>query len=370
MKREEYFTFLQETSNSVSPILEKYVESFFEADKELYDILMLFIKKRLHKPLLKPALLRLSYEICGGKDWEKVIPVAAAFELINISSYQANSAFDNKLGVLTKPEKDSQFIAAMITREMAAKIASELEKDFDKHMINEVYDSLSKSNYYIYLAQHYDLNLLSIKNYEEYLDEEIFLKEYFNRCFYGSGIFNGQCAYIGALLANGQPAQLEALRTFGENYGTSLQIVNDIGDYIPSGIDSMINRSFQDQYSDFRNSRLTLPLYHLLRFGNSMKVAKIMNVINEQINDKKILFDITNCLVEEGSISYAKKKAREYIKKAETNIQIFEKNNHHKKLLLIMGSMILTNKYFVAFRRIANSHFKPITKLIQVKSEC
>jgi geranylgeranyl pyrophosphate synthase len=251
MKREEYFTFLQETSNSVSPVIEKYVEPFLDSDREIYNILMHFIKRRLNKRLLKPALLRLSYEICGGKDWEKVIPAAAAFELINISSYQANSAFDNKLGVFTQPEKDSQFIAAMITREIAAKAASELKKDFSDQVMHKVYESLTESNYHIYLAQHYDLNLLNVVNYEHYLKEEIYLREYYKRCFYGSGIFNGLCAYVGALLAGGNPDQQNALRSFGENYGTALQIVNDIGDYIPTGIDSMINRTFQDQWQTY-----------------------------------------------------------------------------------------------------------------------
>ena len=74
------------------------------------------------------------------------------------------------------------------------------------------------------------------------------------------------------------------------------------------------------------------------------------------------MLEVTNMLIEEGSIAYAKEKAREYIKKAETEIQVFE-DNRHKKLLLIMGSMILTNKYFVAFRRIADPDIRKLTRI-------
>lgn len=357
MKREEYFEFLKETSELTSPVIQRYTETFLDINKDLYDVLMFFIQKRLNKPLLKPALLRLSYEICGGQDWEKVIPAAVAFEFINISSYQANSVFDNKLNVITKPQKDSQFIASMVTRELASKVASELKKDFDEHIVNEIYVSLSKCNEYIYLAQHYDLNVLNVKNYETYVDEQLFQDEYIKRCFYGSGIFNGQCAYVGGLLAKANPGQLEALREFGENFGTALQMVNDIGDFIPSGTDKLINRSFQDQYSDFKNGRLTLPLYHLLKLGNLDKGKRIKNIMDKKLFDGQTLLDVTNILIEEGSISYAKEKAKEFIKLGKKQLRIFEEIKS-KRLLHVMATIILTNKYFSAFKKLPKLQIK------------
>ena len=353
MKRDEYFRFLKETSDVVSPIFLKYMDPFLNIDKELYDTLMLFVRRRINKPLMKLSLLRLSYEICGGKDWSKIIPAAAAFEFINISSYQANCAFDNKLGVITRSQKDSQFIASIITRELASQIITELRKDFNESLLNAIYASLSKSNYYINLAQHYDLNILNIKNYENYQDDKYYLKEYISRCYYGSGIFNGQCAYIGGLLANAQQEQLEALKEFGENFGTALQIVNDIGDFVPMDIDSLINKDYQDQYSDFKNGRLTLPLYHLLRFGSPETIKRAKDIIYKERFDKETLIEVTQFLLREGSISHAKEKAREFIKKAEKQLIIFRESKN-KYLLLIMTTVILTNKYLVALRKLIN----------------
>lgn len=354
MERDEYFRFLHETSEPVNSVIRKYVESFRNTDRSLYDILMLFIRRRINKPLLKPSLLRLSYEVCGGIDWEAIISVAAAFELINISSYQANSAFDDKLGILTKSQKDSQFIGSMITRELSQIVVSELIGKYNKQIINEIYDSLSKSNYYVYLAQHYDLNILNLQNYETYQDEKLFLKHYINRCFYGSGIFNGQCAYMGALLVSASHEQLNALKNFGENFGTALQIINDIGDFVPPNMDSVINRDFQDQYSDFKNGRLTLPLYHLLRFGSFPARKCVKDIIHNELFDDKSLLKVTQFLLEEGAIHYAKEKAREYIKKAEKNLKKFEKCRS-KQLLLIMLSIILTNKYLFVLKKISNN---------------
>lgn len=353
MRRAEYFNFLQETSKLVWPTIKNYVEPFRDVNKELYDILMVFVKSRLNGRLQKPALFRLAYELCGGKDWEKVIPAAVAFEFINISSYQANSAFDDKLGVLTKPQKDSQFIASMISRELSFKAASKIEKDFSKQSATKLYSSLSMSNYYIYIAQHYDLNVLKTDKIENYNEERVFFRDYFNRCFYGSGIINGQCAYIGGLLGGGKPEDLDSLRNFGENFGTGLQIINDLGDFVPAGFDSLIGKAFQDQYSDFRNARLTLPLYHLLRFGNSQVKAKVRSIIDERHFDTDSLFEVTLLLIEEGVVDSVKKTAREFTERAKDQLSMF-KENVSKHLLLIMATIISTNKYLFALNKIAN----------------
>ena len=117
MDRKIYIDYLNETSRMVMPIIMASIEGAVAQTPELEGILSLLTKQRLDKPLLKPTLFRLAYEVCGGKEFERFLPFSAACEMLNISSYQANSSFDKKLGVLSKKDKDSQVIAAMITRE-------------------------------------------------------------------------------------------------------------------------------------------------------------------------------------------------------------------------------------------------------------
>ncbi len=353
MKREEYFSFLQETSESVWPTIKNYVEPFRDINKELYNVLTVFVKSRLSSRLQKPTLFRLAYELCGGKDWEKVIPAAVAFEFINISSYQANSAFDDKLGILTKPQKDSQFIASMISRELSFKAAAEIEIDFSEQFVTKLFSSLSTSNYYIYLAQHYDLNILKVDRLEEYNDERLFFRDYNKRCFYGSGIINGQCAYLGGLMGGGSKEQLGALREFGEKYGTALQIINDLGDFAIDDFDTSVNRVFQDQYSDFKNGRLTLPLYHLLKFGSRESFNTVRDIIEGKAFDPSSLYKVTKLLVHEGTNIYIKRKLKILVKVATKQLNVFD-DSSILGLLKIMASIVLTNKYLVAFRKMSD----------------
>lgn len=275
MDKQKYIDYLMDTSAKVSPFISDMLQQYAKLDAEIYEGIMFFVNRRLGKPLLKPALLRAAYEVCGGESWEKMIPACAAFELINISSYQANSAFDNKLGVLTQKQKETQFIAAMSTREVAYECLVLMRAAFDAGALSKVSECLSASNKYIYIAQHWDINLLTLANRDRYADPDYYLREYTKRCYYGSGIFSGRCVYSGALLANASDEELDGLKDFGEKYGTALHMINDLGDYVPASMDDTATRDYQDQFSDFRNGRLTLPLYYLLQRSDEETRKKI-----------------------------------------------------------------------------------------------
>lgn len=349
MERIEYFRFVKETSQIVAPIIRNYLKPYEEADSELYKNILFFSKIRFSKPLQKPALLRLSYELCGGNKFESIAPIAAAIELLNISSYQANSAFDNKLGILNKAQKDSQFIASMISRELSQKIINDLQF-IDNNITNEIFNSISIINNNVYLAQHFDLNILITDNLEKYLkNEKTYLNDYFKRCYLGSGIFNGQICKIGALLANADNDQKKSLISFGENFGTALQILNDIGDFIPSGFDKKINRDFQDQLSDIKNGRLTLPLYYSLSTSDGLNLLFLKKIIKEQVVNDEDSYKIFEIILNRSFIKYSKRILNNYTKLAKDSVKIFEKNSK-KDMMLILLSIIHTNKYYGAIR--------------------
>lgn len=353
MKKDSYFDLMRETSNMVFPYIIKHIDKIKDIDEKLYSNLMFIIEKRKGNPLVRPFLVRLAYEICEGNNWQMIIPACAAFELLNISSYQANSAFDNKLGVLTKQQKDSQFMAAMITRELCSEMLFEMESDFDLKTLRRIDKCLGKSNKYIYIAQHYDLNLLVTNNLNRYcLNENLFWEDYIKRCEYGSGFFNSQAAYIGGLLADGDPLKLEALCDFGNNYGIGLQIMNDLVDFVPCDTDSIINRSYQDQLSDIQNGRLTLGVYKLLkRAGIRADWISTKIIRQEKFNDTELV-QISQYIVNKGIVDFITSVSSEYAKKAKKSLVIFE-DSYIKNSLCLMTSICYSNKYLKCFSQIA-----------------
>lgn len=345
MDKQKYIDYLQGTSEKVSPLIKEVLRQYAVLNSEIYEGIMTFVKRRIGKPLLKPALLRASYELCGGEDWEKVIPACAAFELINISSYQANSAFDNKLGILSKKQKEMQFIAAMCVREAAQECLSLMSRTFDADILSKLANCLSVSNKYIYVAQHWDINLLTIQNRDRYTDPGYFLEEYTKRCFYGSGIFSGQCAYSGALLTGASERILNGVKNFGEKYGTALHMINDLGDYVPTSKNGPAIRDYQDQFSDFQNARLTLPLYYLLRNSNKDLREQVLNLlIMKESNPDKLVW-LTRKMLEAGVIERVKNCISERMNEADANLDSLILNREIG-LFKAMTSVAKTNKYY------------------------
>ncbi len=344
MDRKEYINYLTETSDMVMPIILDVMSESSLNIPDLDDLLSFLSRMRMNRPLLKPTLFRLSYEACGGKDFEKFLPFAAACELLNISSYQANASFDNKLGVLSKKEKDNQVIAAMISRELASQLASRLKRnDIDSGVINELCICLTISNLYIYKAQHYDLNVLSVSNqpmFEKYIsDRDLFLQDYHTRCYYGSGIFSGQVALAGAIAAGADEKYKNSLREFGEIYGTALHKINDLGDFLPG--DERNGKQYQDYFCDFKNERLTLPVYELYTRYQEV-YSKMKCLLNEE---EPNYADVHGLFVSLDVVDTVKKIAKgAYVaaKKSIENIPLSE----HKRGLLSMLSVLKSNKYY------------------------
>ena len=350
MKKQDYIQYLQDTSDLVSPRLSALVEPYRDIDHDLYDILLHFMRRRINKPLLKPALVRVCFELFSERSWEDIVPACAAFEMVNISSYQANSAFDSKLNILSDADKDSQFIAAMLSRELAHDAICDLKSIAPIGRLESLQQCISDANKWIYVAQHYDLNLLTVANLGAYEDEAYYLQEYTKRCFYGSGVFSGLCALAGGVLAGASDDDQQALKAFGEAYGLALHVINDLGDYIPPTPCGQIGRAYQDQFSDLRNGRLTLPLYHLLTHASSSDKSELRSLMDNARFDNVAMHRILQLLDEYQSIAFTKRFAHQHMEIAKGHLRR-RGRSIARAVLGAMTSVSRSNKYYWAWHQ-------------------
>ena len=87
-----YFGRLEETSFFVDPYVDNFINSYLDISDEMK--LKVLERYRFKKPKLRPAQVRFAYELAGGQDWEKVIPLCGAIELKDTSYYCADDVFD------------------------------------------------------------------------------------------------------------------------------------------------------------------------------------------------------------------------------------------------------------------------------------
>ena len=335
---------MRETSQRVIVYLLDMIDSL-KFQQELKNSIYYFFKKRYNKPLLKPYLIRLTFELVGDGNWENIIPFCALGELLNISSYQSNLAFDNKTGLLTKEEKDNQFIASTVTREVCNRIVHTNNYKLSAVQKNNILNMISVANLYIYKAQYHDLNILTCKRLPFYLsNKDKFLHDYKKRCVYGTLNFS-MCSQLGGMLAGAKKADLTQLSIFGRNLGVGLQYMNDLADYAHPFNTVNENRYYQDRVSDLRNGRLTLPLYELIEMD-----PNIFEIINKgnKLSEDEIQYIINRFLTKR-----IDKKIIEYCKinvaLAKRSLSHFNKLNPQSKLSL-MTSVCVKNKYTKWFK--------------------
>ena len=260
--KEQHFAALVETSAAVRPVLESLAyagmpESLRGAVGSSMEICL---QRRRDGPLLRPLLARMCYEATGADAWRDQIPVLAAVELLNISTYQSNYCFDEKAGVKTARERNNQFICSMLTFSKAITLV-EASPSLPGDVKAAVATLMARANHEVYQGQFFDLNVLNLDYATDFKDLNSFLPKYIVRCDLIAGSTFRMCA-VGALVNNTEPEVLDALFAYLGALGSAAQMINDLGDYIPH-----ITKDYAAPYSDFQLGRLTLPTYMLHKGG-------------------------------------------------------------------------------------------------------
>lgn len=135
----------------------------------------------------------------------------------------------------------------------------------------------------------------------------------------------------GARLAGASSREIEALSSYGLNFGIAYQIIDDCLDLV--GEEEKAGKSLG---SDIREGKLTLPAIHLLN-SVSKNVKKEAIALLTKDNNRHRLREMTTA---KGSIDYALKKARAYIEKAKEKIAELKESPPKESLLALADYVV------------------------------
>jgi geranylgeranyl pyrophosphate synthase len=348
MDKAVYFNAMREFSSKVWPyILEALNNKASPISQLISPQFHKILNKRQRRGLLmKPFLMKLAADASGYAGEPEVIHrIAAATELLNISSYQCNSALDEKNEVRAPLEKDEQFIAGMLSREALEDLVIGTQ-GLDAGIQRQIIHLLSQTNAAIYQGQYLDVVALTRDKWDLKTGKEKFKASYLLRCELLSGIFDQNCAAIGALIAHANQDVVNRLAEFGLNFGIAHQIANDIGDLVYFKPPMASSKDYQDQFSDLRNGRLTFPIYVL----EAICQNKVLEEIDGSSNGKKALTDqqkanISRLFVRTGAYAESRRLALFFVKKARHSLHHLP-DSHAIPALSCMVSVARTNKYY------------------------
>ncbi|MEW6329610.1 MAG: polyprenyl synthetase family protein [Candidatus Micrarchaeota archaeon] len=336
------YSFMRETSERVNPKMLEYLEPLRAENPSLYDVVAHLPKIKVGEnnraSMLRPTLVRLGYEAGGGKDFEAVLPLATAVELLNISTYVIDDVFDNcdlrhnEITVHRKYGDNNAIIAGMLLRELAGKAvhdASEMEN------FAEISKLFTDTHYVIYSGQYSDLKMNTHKQISE--------ETYFDRTYKITGAFIQNCILLGALAARADEKTARALSEFGKYYGIAVQIRNDLMDFVIPSDNPSYSRGFKGiSHNDLKEGKMTLPVLHALGVADEEQREFIMSALGDKSIDNEKLRELNDLLARLGSFGYTKGVIEAYGEKAAhalADLPESEAKRNLTQLVLLLGNI-------------------------------
>ena len=357
--REKYFSIMSKVSNQIEPIMLSLISNHKKyLINEIYEIIYHHIKIRAtsSRPKLRPFLFISSFIEKETQSLEfAYLSIAAILESINVSTYLSNLAFDKKGNCNNKKLAQKYTIASIILYDICLEAIYKL-KELDVNLREKIATTLSNGYSDIMQGQFVD-----IMNSESKYSLKEFLPNYLKRAMYLGGASLETVFVIASQILGYSQEYLESLKMFGRFHGMSLQIINDVSDFMPiTDAAISVGKSKNDYLSDLKQKKMTLPVFMLFSHksrGGYKELLKLEELYGVD-KHKKLLSIVRKYKIFDLSISFAYQAdqiARSYIENIkisnkdvlESALNISVKNKFYKNIFSDeeINNIILQNEY-------------------------
>jgi len=164
------------------------------------------------------------------------------------------------------------------------------------------------------------LQFASRENFD--LDEKTYMEIITGK----SAMLMSACCRMGALAA-GDTGREELVGSFGLELGIAFQIRDDVLDLVADP-----KKLGKKLWSDLRDARMTLPLIHCVR-NSTRSDQRFLKSLFGLNNGKKLDLKRAGEIVEStGSVSFSMEKARAWMQKAMSRLDVFEDSKYKRAL--------------------------------------
>lgn len=303
LAKNAYFSFLKETAIIVDSYVKEYILNIFRLQPAIAD--MLLAKYRFGVPQLRPASVRLAYELVGGQDWLKIVPACASLEMRDTAYYCYDDVAD-----LNKSPKLFLLANAFVTAS------------------NQMMTEMENSKALLELFKLDENNIASgFIELENVISEDYYFKKAVGFNFWENAF------RVGAILGNCEESMIERVGEIGKNIGIAYIVANDTWD-------------FGKNLDDFSSGKYTLPIIWAMDnvIGNDNDVLK--KFFGKKINENQ-KNEIRSIMVKSGAIEYGKKMSLNFCEEAGKLLNSFPPSKPREMIEFSM-TMTQRNKHYAS----------------------
>lgn len=256
---------------------------------------------------LRPGLLLLS-GYCGSYNREKLIPMAAAVEMIHMASLVHDDIVDGtplRRGKPTIAKAKGDETALLTGNFMLSKAMGAVLSMGDERIRKIAADTATE----MCRGEFLQLEVMESPDFST--------EHYIRRIRRKTANLIAAAAEIGAYICGAEESAVTAMREFGKNIGIAFQITDDILDY--TGKNTAFGKAVG---SDLAEGLTTMPLICAWQNGNQKEV--IQKLFTKSRTSRKAVTELISVVEENNGTQAAADLAKNYIQKAKTCLERIE----------------------------------------------
>jgi len=258
----------------------------------------------------RPALMISACKACGGSE-KKALHFAPFVELIHEGTLLVDDVEDNADVRRGKPAMHKIYgIDAAVNNGNAmyfiplAILYKNINK-LSKEQLLQIYNLYAEEMLRLSVGQAMDIH------WHKGAKMKISEKAYLQMCAYKTGVLARMAAKLGAILANANKKQIEALGKFGECLGVAFQIQDDILNIAPKS-----KKWGKEIGEDISEGKRTLLVIKALQSLPKKEAKELLAILNSHTKDKRKIRKAIALIKKSGAIEYARNKAKRIVKNA------------------------------------------------------
>jgi len=352
---DDIMRFLAERKPKIDKILESYLprdldgkalERVFGKPRHAYDEKAL--TEALSKPIwdfldrggkrIRPALFLLIAEALGS-NLEKVKDFAIVIELAHEGSIMIDDVED--LGGLRRGKpcthkifgEDVAINAGSFMYFLPSLVFMKHRNDFDEKTLLKAWEAFAQEMINIHAGQAMDIQ------WHNGNQVEIEEKEYMQMCAYKTGCLTRMAAKLAAVLSGASNEQIEKLSKFAEMVGIGFQIQDDV--LSASGSEFQDKKGYGD---DITEGKRTLIVIHALKNADEKNRKRLLEILGMHTKDKSFIKEALDILNRDGSVDYAREKAKQLVSEAWDEVKPVLPDSAAKKKLKALADFLINRK--------------------------
>ncbi|KPL00108.1 MAG: hypothetical protein AMJ90_08810 [candidate division Zixibacteria bacterium SM23_73_2] len=277
---------------------------------------------------LRPAMVYLTGG-AFGKNGENFTKTALSIELIHNATLLHDDVIDQsdtRRGKPTVSTKWNNLVAVLMGDYLFAKAFKIMMETQSQPLLS----AISRATERVSLGELLEVQERS--NFE--LDEKSYLEIIKEKT---ASLFSVSCE-AGVILSQTKGNHRKNLKDYGENFGISFQIADDLLDYVGTKI-----KTGKEKGNDLREGKITLPLIYALKKTKRNTKESILQILEKNVDHDGFL-KVLEFVDKEGGLKYAQSKASEFGEKALRNILKIEDSEYKKSMSLLAEFSIKRDK--------------------------